>query len=147
MNGIIFPNFALLFLINPQQEILLLRRINTPFSNHSYSLPGGEIKLGESATQAAIREAGISLDIHIKPENLHFVHLMSRKCNDPEFFACVFRVDSYDGTLCNNQPARHDDLRWFAFDKLPENIVAAHRQAIEMIEKHISYSEHGWGPK
>lgn len=139
-----FPNFALLFILNPQQEILLLRRINTPFSNHCYSLPGGEIKLGESATQAGIREALICLGIHIKPEDLHFVHLMSRKCNNPEFFACVFQPTAYEGTLFNNQPERHDDLQWFALDKLPENIVAAHKQAIEMIKNGNLYSEHGW---
>jgi 8-oxo-dGTP pyrophosphatase MutT (NUDIX family) len=139
-----FPNFALLFLINAQNEVLLLRRINTPFSNNCYSLPGGEIKSGESATQAAIREASESLGITIKLEDLHFVHLMSRKCNAPEFFTCVFTPTFYTGVLSNNQPERHDDMRWFSIDKLPENIIAAHKQAIEMITKDINYSEHGW---
>ena len=52
-----FPNFALLLLLNTQNEVLLLRRINTPFSNLCYSLPGGKIEIGETATNTVLREA------------------------------------------------------------------------------------------
>jgi hypothetical protein len=30
---------------------------------------------------------------------LHFAHLMSRKCNDPEFFASVFKSTLFTGVL------------------------------------------------
>lgn len=139
-----FANFALLLLINAQHEVLLLRRINTPFSNNCYSLPGGEIKRGETARETLIREAYNGLGITIDLENLAFVHVMYRKCNEPEFFACVFQARAWQGTPVNLEPNRHDDLQWFSLDNLPENMVVAHRHALEMIQKQIVYSEHGW---
>jgi len=139
-----FPNFALLFLLNTQQEVLLLRRINTPFCNGFYSLPGGAITLGETARQAAMREGTNSLGIILSIDDLECVHVMHRKCNDPEFFACIFRPRSWQGVLNNLEPERHDDLRWFNLDKLPDNMVPAHRHALEQIKHGIFYSEHGW---
>jgi len=139
-----FPNFALLFLLNPAKEILLLRRINTPFCNHCYSLPGGKIELGESATATLIREAKHGLGIIIEQKDLVFRHLMSRKCNDPEFFAAFFTTLSYTGDIINKEPDRHDDMQWFALNNLPKNMVDAHRQAIEMMIQGTPYSEHGW---
>ncbi len=139
-----FPNFVLLILINAQQEVLLLRRINTPFCNNCYSLPGGQIELHESATQAIIREAKNSLGIIIDPASLQFAHCMSRKCNEPEFISCFFSTTQWSNMLINAEPSRHDELRWFSIDNLPENIVPAHRQALELIAQNIHYSEHGW---
>ncbi len=139
-----FANFALLLLINAHNEVLLLRRINTPFCNHCYSLPGGEIKRGETARETLIREAQNGLGIAIVLENLEFVHIMYRKCNEPEFFACVFQVNEWQGIPVNLELERHDDMQWFSFDNLPETMVPAHRHALEMIQKHIVYSEHGW---
>jgi ADP-ribose pyrophosphatase YjhB (NUDIX family) len=139
-----FANFALLLLINAQNEVLLLRRINTPFCNHCYSLPGGEIKRGETARETLISEAQNGLGISIVPENLEFVHIMYRKCNEPEFFACVFQANAWQGTAINLELERHDDMQWFSLDNLPEFMVPAHRHALEMIQKNILYSEHGW---
>jgi len=47
-------------------------------------------------------------------------------------------------TPSNNEPTKHDDLRFFAIEQLPVNIIPAHKQAIECITQNISYSEHGW---
>lgn len=137
-------NFVLLFLLNPQNEVLMLRRINTPFCNQCYSLPGGEIKPGENALKAIVREAKSSLGIEINDCDLEFVHVMHRKCNNPEFFACIFKPKSYIGQIVNNEPLRHDDLQWFALDDLPINIVSAHKYAIQQITNGLVYSEHGW---
>jgi 8-oxo-dGTP diphosphatase len=139
-----FPNFALLLLINFNHEVLLLRRINTPFCNNCYSLPGGQIELGETARETLVREAKNGLGIDINPDDLKFVHVMHRKCNEPEFFACVFQADAWKGNLINGEPERHDDMQWFALDKLPQNMVPAHRHALELIQENSVYSEHGW---
>jgi len=107
-------------------------------------LPGGKIELGESAAAALIREAKKSLGLIIEEKDLIFTHVMSRKCNEPEFMALFFSIQAYAGDVMNGSPERHDDLRWFALDTLPERMVDAHRQAIEMMVKRVSYSEHGW---
>lgn len=139
-----FPNFVLLLLLNTQGEILLLRRINTPFCNQCYALPGGKIERGETAREALIREAKNSLALTINSDELQFVHIMYRKCNEPEFFACVFQMHIKEEVPYNKEPERHDDIQWFSIDRLPDNIVPAHRHAIALIQKHIFYSEHGW---
>jgi len=139
-----YPNFALLFLLNHHNEVLLLRRINTPFCNNCYSLPGGRIETGETATQAAVREAKNSINLTIAPTSLSCVHVMHRKCNDPEFFACVFHPLTVNAKPTNLEPERHDDMQWCALNKLPDNMVTAHRHAIEQIDQQIFYSEHGW---
>lgn len=139
-----YPNFSLVVLINTHNQVLLLRRINTPFCNNCYSLPGGIIAPGESATQAVIRELHKSLGITMSPHDVTCVHVMHRKCNEPEFFACVFKA--YVGTrrAINNDPERYDDMQWFSFDNVPEKSVPAHVHAIKQIQENKSYSEHGW---
>ncbi len=140
-----FANFALLLLLNANNEVLLMRRINTPFCNGCYALPGGEIKRGETARATVVRETLDLLNMVIKPQNLEFLHVMYRKCNDPEFFTVVFNAREWltlEVYVYNDQ--RYDDLRWFPLDQLPDNIVPAHRHAIEQIQKNIPYSEHGW---
>lgn len=139
-----FPNFALLLLINSGGEILLLRRINTPFCNGCYSLPGGQIDRGETARQTMVREAKNNLDLDIQLSDMMFRHIMYRKCNEPEFFACFFQIDQWDDAICNANSDRYDDVRWFSINRLPENIVLAHKEAIMFIQQGIMYSEHGW---
>ena len=122
----------------------MLRRINTPFCNNCYCLPGGEIRPGENATNTAIREAQASLNITITQDDLEFVHVMHRKCHESEFFACIFKIKNYAGKISNHDQNRYNDLAWFNWDDLPIEIVPAHKQATTVIKQNISYSEHGW---
>lgn len=139
-----FPNFVLLFLVNASHEVLLLRRINTPFCNNCYALPGCQIQPHQTARQALQHEAYNTLGITIALDALEFVHVMYRKCNDPEFFACVFTTKVWSEIVYNKDLEKHDDLQWYALDKLPTNIVPAHAHAIQQIQQHNLYSEHGW---
>lgn len=139
-----YPNFALLFLVNTHNEILLLRRINTPFCNQHYSLPGGQIERGETARETVIREAQHSLGITIMADDVTCIHIMYRKCNDPEFFACIFTPQAWTGIPLNQDTERYDDMHWFSIDQLPNNVVPAHLHAIKQIQQNNIYSEHGW---
>ncbi len=138
------PSFALLFLLNLNHEILLLKRTNTPFCNQCYCLPGSEIETHETARQTISKEAQNILGITIQQSDLNFVHVMHRKCNDPEFFACIFKPLSWQGVPTLTSKEKYDELQWFPLDSLPSNMVPAHRYAIEQITHHKKYSEHGW---
>ena len=138
-------NFVLHYLINANKQILMLKRINTPFSNNCYSLPGGEIHKGETATQAILREAKNSIGLDLIKSDLEFAHTTYRKCNDPEFFTCVFKTAALNFVPKNLEINRHDDIKWFDLKDLPVNIVAAHQYVIEQIQQQKLYSEHGWG--
>ena len=135
-------SYSTLLLINEKHEVLLLRRIGTSFANGMYSLPGGKIESGETAVAAAIREAreevGISIDM------LEFVHVVDRQGTETEFYIFTFKPITWQGEPCNSETDKCDDIAWFAVDKLPENMIAAHRQAIELSQQGIMYSQHGW---
>lgn len=139
-----FPNFALLFLLNPQHEVLLLRRINTPFGNHCYGLPGGQIENGETASHTISRMSEAIIGLKFAPDDLQCVHVMHRKCNEPEFFAAVFKPQIWGGVPVNQLPEQYDDMDWFPLEQLPQEMVNAHRHAIQQIVQNIHYSEHGW---
>jgi len=139
-----YPNFVLLLLLNANNEVLLLRRINTPFCNNCYCLPGGIIQPHESASKAIIRESASSLGISLNIDDRDCVHVMHRKCNEPEFFACVFKPRMWHGNPTIIESERYDDLQWVAMNNLPALIVPAHKHAIEQIQAQRAYSEHGW---
>lgn len=135
-------SFALVLLINKKQEVLLLRRIGTSFGDRLYSLPGGKIESGETALEAAKREAQEEIGITIAQVQL--AHVVDRQGTETEFYIFVFKPQTWHGTPQNYEHAKHDDICWFALNKLPENIIPAHLQAIELSQKNILYSTHGW---
>jgi hypothetical protein len=68
---------------------------------------------------------------------------MHRIGND-ERIDIFFTVDKWEGEPKNMEPKKCDDLGWFPLGDLPENTIPYIRQAIESIQKGITYSEHGW---
>jgi hypothetical protein len=72
------------------------------------------------------------------------VHTFHRKGIDTELVALVFKADISGMTPANNEPDKHDDMKFFNLHQLPENIIPAHKQAIACITKDVRYSEHGW---
>lgn len=136
--------YALLFLLNSNNEVLLLRRYNTNFGNGQYSLPGGKVEGKETPKQAIIREAFEEIGINLKPENLEFVHLMFRNGDESVFDVACFKASKWNGQVANREPEKADEIKWFDLHALPENLLPAHKQIIEMIQNNIYYSEHGF---
>jgi 8-oxo-dGTP diphosphatase len=124
-------------------QILLLRRFNTGYEDGNYSLVAGHVDVGETATQAAVREAHEEAGVQIKPEALEFVHVMHRKSNDErvDFF---YRVKAWEGDIHNQEPGKCDDLSWFLREALPHNLIPCVREALSNAQKGIFYSEFGW---
>ncbi|MDR3646154.1 MAG: NUDIX domain-containing protein [Candidatus Babeliales bacterium] len=136
--------YVLLFLLNSNNEILLLRRFNTDFGSGQYSLPGGKVEDKETAKLAIIRETFEEVGIHIKPENLEFVHLLFRNGTEGVFDVACFKANQWSGEVTNREPKKADEIKWFSKNALPENLLPAHKQIIEMITQKIYYSEHGF---
>lgn len=130
-------------------KVLLLRRANTGYRDGEYSLPSGHVggideKGGESAIQAAIREAKKEVGVDITPEDLRLVHTMHRASMDPaphERIDLYFEAAKWRGTLTNAEPHKCDELRWVSVDHLPGNMISEVRQALEMITKGNPYSD------
>jgi ADP-ribose pyrophosphatase YjhB (NUDIX family) len=124
-------------------EVLLLRRFNTGFADGMYTLPGGHLDKGESYLQAAIRETREETAVMLKPEDVHFVHVLHRK-EDGDRIDLIFTVEKWIGEPRIAESNKCDDVRWFLVDNLPDNIIPYIRQIIKKTNKKISYSDFGF---
>lgn len=135
--------FVLAFLCNGN-EVLLVRRHNASFGNGLYSMVGGKVEQGERGLAAIKREVQEETGLEIPESSFELVHTFHRKGLDTELIALCFKADIANMSPVNNEPEKHDDMKFFNMTKLPSNIIPAHKQAIEYIKQSVSYSEHGW---
>ncbi len=134
-----------LFLIK-NGKILLSRRLNTGYEDGKYSLPAGHVENNESLTNAASREVAEEIGLMVKPGDFKLVHVMHRRETDirVDYF---FIAKKWKGTPVNLEPQKCSDLTWFPLNKLPADTIPYIRIAIENYQKHVFYSEIGWGSK
>lgn len=126
-------------------NVLLVRRINQTFAPGHYSLVGGKVEKNETATRAIQREVQEETGLAIPMSAFKLVHTLHRKGTEDEFVALFFEVDITNFPAPQNkEPHKHDDIKFFPLNALPENIIPAHKQAIEYMMQDIAYSEHGW---
>lgn len=139
-------NFYVLALLCLGNELVLVRRSSDQaFGAGFYSMVGGKVAAGETALQGIKREVLEETGLDIPESAFELVHTFHRKGTETEFIALCFKADLTGmPTPRNNEPEKHDDLRLFPLNQLPENILPAHKQAIECIQRKIRYSEHGW---
>lgn len=120
-------------------KILLQKRTD----NGKWAIHGGSLELGETFLEALERELKEELNIMpINPEmvnvysgnDLHFVY----PNNDEVFIiSTVYLVKEYEGELKPDYD-EVSQIRWFGFDKLPDNI---HEPDIKPINDIIFYYE------
>jgi len=137
-----FPVAVHLFLLCGDQ-VLLLRRFNTGYEDGNYSVPAGHIDGGESVRLAMVREAREELGIEVRPDDLIFAGVFHRKSDDErvDFF---LGTRSWDGEMRNNEPEKCDQIKWFALDELPNNMVPYVRRALEAYQRGEQFVEYGW---
>lgn len=139
---------AYLFLVK-NNKILLQRRCNTGFEDGNYGLVSGHVDGNETFRQALARETKEEIGINLRASDLEVVHMMHRieKSNPPEIRERVdvfLKAKKWRGAIKNMEPHKCDDLKWFSFDDLPDNIIVYVKFAIKNIRDKIFYSEFGW---
>jgi 8-oxo-dGTP diphosphatase len=118
------------------QGILLIERGNPP---HGWALPGGFIDCGESAEQAALREALEETGLAVRLTGLLGVY--SDPDRDPRFhtLSVAYTAECDDGAIpCAGDDARN--ARFFPLDALPVDIAFDHRRIIADFAKKLSRS-------
>ena len=128
------------------REILLSQRYNTGFGDGFYSFIAGHVDAGESVTDTAIREAREEADIILERDDLHFAHVLHRRSKDElvymDFF---FTVTHWQGTPAILEPDRCSELRWAAYDALPEKTLPYIYHIVQSIfVERSTFSEFGW---
>lgn len=134
---------AVYLVLRDGSKVLLLRRQGSGWQDGSYSLIAGHVDAGESATTALMREAIEEAGVSIDPSRTHLVHVMHRR-DEVDYVDLYFEAHGWDGEPSLMEPSKADDLRWFEIGDIPPNTVPSVRQALESIERRLSYSEDGW---
>jgi len=122
-------------------QILLLRRFNTPWRNGWYSVIAGHADGNETIGHAMIREALEEGGLSIQENDVLIVHVLHRIAKDSEYIDYFFVPRKYSGEPKNMEPEKCDDLSWFPVNSLPENTIPYIRQAIEKIQAGVTFSE------
>lgn len=134
---------AYLVLID-NERVLLLRRANTGYQDGNYSLVAGHLDGGETARQCIIREAAEEAGIDLKHEDLEIAHIQHRYNPNREYIDIYIKTDKWQGEIKNLEPEKCEELKWFAFDNLPENIIPEVKLSLENIKNKVFYGETGW---
>lgn len=128
-------------------KVLLQKRANTGYYDGYYSLPAGHFEGNETAKDVATREAKEEVGVKIDPKDLRLVHISHRKSPIPvnhERMDLFFEIDRWEGEPTNAEPHKHEEIRWFPLDSLPDNMVPEVKQAIEKSQIGEVYGEFGF---
>lgn len=137
--------YILAVILNDNNEVLLGYRKNTEWFPNTYGLIGGKIDDKESATQAMIREINEEIGVKVIDKDLNFSHGMHFLGDEgAPCVAFFFTIKNWQGDIHNAEKDKHDHLKWFSLDKLPDNIIPRHKKALNLINKGIAYSEDSW---
>lgn len=137
--------YILAVILNDNNEVLLGYRKNTEWFPNTYGLIGGKIDEKESAIEAMIREIYEETGVKVADKDVKFSHVMDFL--GEEGAPCVaffFTIKTWNGDIHNAEKAKHDHIKWFPLDKLPDNMIPRHKKAVGLINKGIVYSEDNW---
>ena len=123
-------------------QILLHRRQNTSYQDGKWDIAGsGHVDEGETAQAAVIRECSEEIGLTVKMKDLAFAHLSHRLSKDRTYYDIYFVVNAFVGTPSIMEPEKCSELKWFAIQNLPADIIECRKQDIQNYLDKIPYSE------
>lgn len=136
-------------ILERKEKVLLLKRHNTGCYDGCWCVPTGRIEKGESPSQAGTREVREEANISV---SLNFMTILYAKVpnafdstqaeyTDLCFF---FHKTLKEENPTNNEPEKHSEIGWFAFNNLPDNLMPVTKYGIESYLKNQAYVEMGW---
>jgi ADP-ribose pyrophosphatase len=125
-------------IINDKNEVLLVKRSNqSKMEPGLWSRPGGTVEFGETVEEALKREIKEELDIEIEILSFleHTNNIMVEDGIKKHWLAMGFLARIKSGELKNMEPHKHDDVRWFPLNNLPEELTVYTKNAMDIINK------------
>ncbi|WP_109509567.1 NUDIX hydrolase [Nocardioides speluncae] len=128
------------------REVLLQLRHNTGYmDDHWAAAAAGHVERGETAYDAALREAAEELDV--RDVDLRFEFTMHRTAHAApidervDFF---FTASSWAGEPRVVEPEKCAAIEWFPLDRLPDPVVPHERHALQSLGTADSYLTFGF---
>ena len=135
----VFP--VLLRTADETEQVLLHLRAGTGYMDGWWDFAGsGHVEAGETASQAVCRECAEEIGVAVRPENTRFLHVTHR-LGRLTYYDFYFQVCVWAGEPQINEPDKCADLKWFALDQLPQNMLPQRRFALERWRSGVPYSE------
>lgn len=127
-------------------DILLTQRRDTnPMFDGLWHLPSGKLDAGESAVDAAAREAEEEVGILIDPADLRLVHTLHVNGSGPEpRLGLFFEARGWVGQPTNREPDKCSAVQWFPLAALPDQLIDYPAAGIRAYLDGVSFSIRGW---
>ncbi|MDO5676726.1 MAG: GNAT family N-acetyltransferase [Propionibacteriaceae bacterium] len=119
-------------------EVLLQLRQNTGYMDGRWVAgAAGHVEQGETARQAAVREAAEELGITIRPEDLTLISVMQRtdRTDNPREQRAdwFWTATEWKGTPAILEEAKAVEARWWPLHELPDKMPDYERQILEAL--------------
>lgn len=112
------------------KKVLLTRRANTGWMDGHLCPPGGHVEIGETPTQAIIREVKEELGATVKAKDLEFICVAARNASPTEYVAYEFVIRDKKYDFTNTEPEKCSELVWVDINKLPDDIIDDFKEVI-----------------
>lgn len=123
-------------IVNDKNQTLLIKRTsNTRNDAGCWSKPGGGVEFGERIEDAIKRETKEELGVDV--ELTRFLGFTESPAKDGKQHWISFNYASkiVGGEPKNLEPEKHEEIRWFYLDKLPDKINDYTLEAINAYKK------------
>jgi len=136
-----FPVVVHVLLIR-DERLFLLRRSQTGFMDGYYCLPGGHQKVGESVSEAGVREC--LEETGVQTSRLEPLCVMPYQSGRHQGLNFVFQTEDWEGEPGINEPALFDDSCWSLLDRLPDPHAPWMSELLEFRRDGRWYKEFQW---
>jgi ADP-ribose pyrophosphatase YjhB (NUDIX family) len=121
-------------------QVLLLKRLNTGYMDGYFSVPAGHVDGGESIWRAMQREIQEETTLLIQ-EKHQPIHVMHRTQKNEERIDYFFLIKNWQGQPQVGEPEKCASLEWFNCVSLPTNMIPYITFALEAVQKGVLFSE------
>jgi len=110
-------------IVNDKNETLLLKRTSKTRNEAGFwSKPGGGVEFGEKVEESLKRECKEELGVVIgEIKFLSFTDSIM-KADNQHWVSLNYCAKIINGEPKNMEPEKHEEIKWFNLDNLPENI-------------------------
>lgn len=132
-------------LVSNGSILLTQRRDTNDAFDGLWHLPSGKLDAGESALDAAVREAEEEVGVLIDPADLCHVHTIHVNGSGPEArLGLFFETRRWIGEPTNRERDKCSAVRWFSLDALPDQLIDYPATGIHAYRDGRSFSVRGW---